>query len=172
MATEYFPVFMDELILPDSSDETLPDELPMHRVIEMALDAARGLQALHEAPGGPIVHADLQPRQLLLDENGVVKVNDLNRCRFMGRDAEGNYCPFRISKGNGVWRSPEEYQGAVSAIRPWHCCIRTSNVNRLTPRCIFRTGPAVFASTFRARQYNRRILYQRIQQYATVPPTD
>ncbi|CAN0308039.1 unnamed protein product, partial [Scytosiphon promiscuus] len=62
-------------------------------------------------PGGPVVHADLQPRQLLLDDQGVVKVNDLNRCRFMAKDEDGEPCPFRISKGNGVWRSPEEYAG-------------------------------------------------------------
>ncbi|CAM9767033.1 unnamed protein product, partial [Laminaria digitata] len=55
----------------------------------MALDAARGLRAIHEIPGGPVVHADLQPRQLLLNEKGVVKLNDLNRCRFMGKDQAG-----------------------------------------------------------------------------------
>lgn len=110
--TEYFPIYMDELLLEDSSDSI--DAFPDREVIRMALDAARGLQALHEAPGGPIVHADLQPRQLLLDDDGVVKVNDLNRCRFMGTDEHGDPCPFRITKGNGVWRSPEEYAAEVS----------------------------------------------------------
>lgn len=112
MITEYFPVYMDELLLEDPSDKFEP--LPDREVIRMALDAARGLQALHEAPGGPIVHADLQPRQLLLDDDNMVKVNDLNRCRFMGKDEHGNPCPFKITKGNGVWRSPEEYGAEVS----------------------------------------------------------
>lgn len=123
LITEYFPVYLESVILgtkPDSesykSSESsqkavgLP-ELSTRRILEMALDAARGLQAMHEVDGGPIVHADLQPRQLLLDGNGVVKINDLNRCRFMGRDEEGNPCPFRIAKGNGVWRAPEEFHG-------------------------------------------------------------
>ena len=111
MITEYFPVFLDELLLDDHSKTRA--QISDREVIRMALEAARGLQAIHEIPGGPVVHADLQPRQLLLDENGVVKLNDLNRCRFMGRDADGMPCPFKITKANGVWRSPEEFAGEV-----------------------------------------------------------
>ncbi|CAM9532917.1 unnamed protein product [Ectocarpus sp. 12 AP-2014] len=111
MITEYFPYYMDVLLMGDDSSSEDLVELSIGEIIRMALQAARGIQALHEMPGGPVVHADLQPRQLLLDENGVVKVNDLNRCRFMARDSSGEPCPFYISKGNGVWRSPEEYAG-------------------------------------------------------------
>ncbi|CAN0117306.1 unnamed protein product [Ectocarpus fasciculatus] len=112
MVTEYFPYYMDLLLMgDDSSSSNELVELSMGDIIQMALQAARGIQALHEMPGGPVVHADLQPRQLLLDEDGVVKVNDLNRCRFMARDSSGEPCPFYITKGNGVWRSPEEYAG-------------------------------------------------------------
>ncbi len=119
MITEYFPNYMDVLLMgkgDDSSETPVLEDISIREVIRMALEAARGLRALHEAEGGPIVHADLQPRQLLLDEDGVVKINDLNRCRFMARDADGEPCPFRISKGNGVWRSPEEYAGEVGAV--------------------------------------------------------
>lgn len=117
MVTEYFPNYLDVLLLGDSEDSSKSaeemEEIPITKVIHMALGAARGLQAMHEMPGGPVVHADLQPRQLLMDAKGVVKINDLNRCRFMGRDAAGEPCPFKISKGNGVWRAPEEYAGEV-----------------------------------------------------------
>ncbi|CAM9181094.1 unnamed protein product [Discosporangium mesarthrocarpum] len=105
MVTDYVPYTLDDLFFQRGL------EAPPGMVIAMALDAARGLAALHDAEGGPIVHADLQPRQLMLSEDGVVRVNDLNRCRFMGRDAAGQACPFRIKKSNGVWRSPEEYGG-------------------------------------------------------------
>ena len=60
----------------------------------MALDAARGLQALHEAPGGAIVHFDMKPQQLMLDRNGRIKINDLNMCRFVDADVDGNSCAF------------------------------------------------------------------------------
>lgn len=119
MVTEYFPHYLDVILMgassSDSSNEAVHPvslvELSTRKIITMALHAARGLQALHEVDGGPIVHADLQPRQLLVDVNGVVKINDLNRCRFMSRDEHGNTCPFKIDKGNGAWRAPEEHLG-------------------------------------------------------------
>lgn len=60
----------------------------------MALDAARGLQALHEAPGGAIVHFDVKPEQMMLDGNGRIKINDLNMIYFADADVDGNTCPF------------------------------------------------------------------------------
>lgn len=60
----------------------------------MALDAARGLQAMHEASGGAIVHYDIKPQQMMLDENGRVKINDLNMCLFAPADEDGNTCAF------------------------------------------------------------------------------
>lgn len=82
----------------------------------MALDAARGLQALHEAPGGPIVHFDLKPQQLLLDTAGTVKVNDLNMCRFMSSaPVTGETCPFSTPHAAQPrrWRAPENMAGEV-----------------------------------------------------------
>lgn len=65
--------------------------------VSLALDAARGLQALHEAPGGPIVHYDIKPQQMMLDANGRIKINDLNTCQFADADMDGNSCPFTMS---------------------------------------------------------------------------
>lgn len=39
-------------------------------VLQMSLDAMRGLAALHEAPGGPIIHNAMRPEQLLVYDNG------------------------------------------------------------------------------------------------------
>lgn len=61
----------------------------------MALDLARGLQALHEAPGGPIVHFDIKPQQMMLDDEGKLRINDLNLVRFPHADKDGNSCPFK-----------------------------------------------------------------------------
>ncbi|CAM9894012.1 unnamed protein product [Laminaria digitata] len=79
----------------------------------MALDAAMGLQALHEASVAPIVHFDMKPRQLLLAEDGRVMVNDFNAAHFMGARGSGVSCPFtRHGKGRVVaWRSPENIAG-------------------------------------------------------------
>jgi hypothetical protein len=42
--------------------------------LQLFLDVARGLQAMHNIKGGPIVHADLQAKQFLINTNGVVKI--------------------------------------------------------------------------------------------------
>lgn len=68
--------------------------------VSMALDATRGLQALHEAAGGPIVHFDIKPQQLMLDENGTVKLTDFNLCKYLDTDADGNTCPLKMSKSH------------------------------------------------------------------------
>jgi serine/threonine protein kinase len=52
--------------------------------VQWALDMVRGVQAIHEIHGGPIVHADIQSKQFLISpKTGIVKINDFNRCRFM-----------------------------------------------------------------------------------------
>jgi serine/threonine protein kinase len=79
--------------------------------IRWALDMARGVEALHEIPEGPIVHADLQAKQFLVSpETGTIKINDFNRCRFMAKNnTTGIPCKFRIPSAPGKMRAPEEY---------------------------------------------------------------
>jgi len=83
--------------------------------LRIALEVAKGLQALHEIEGGPIVHADLQAKQFLVSLDGHIKINDFNRCRFVAHKnttraaADAELCPFRIPTSPGKWRSPEEY---------------------------------------------------------------
>lgn len=83
----YFPNRLDDIVLKPGAER-----LPISRILTLSLDAARGLQALHEAPGGPIVHYDIKPHQLMLDDKGILKINDLNMCWFTSLDAEGNSC--------------------------------------------------------------------------------
>jgi mitogen-activated protein kinase kinase kinase 7 len=82
--------------------------------VQWAVDVAKGVQALHEIEGGPIVHADIQAKQFLVSPTtGRVKVNDFNRCRFMGQrigDKPSSPCPFRIPSAPGKMRAPEEYK--------------------------------------------------------------
>ncbi|CAM9138956.1 unnamed protein product, partial [Ectocarpus sp. 12 AP-2014] len=85
--------------------------LPIGEAVTMSLDAVRGLQALHEAVGGPIVHFDIKPAQLLVTGNGRVKLNDFNVAWFMSREPGGKPCPFNMGiehRGQtSPWRSPE-----------------------------------------------------------------
>jgi hypothetical protein len=51
-----------------------PTRRTAHGRLQLFLDVARGLQAMHDIKGGPIVHADLQAKQFLINTNGVVKI--------------------------------------------------------------------------------------------------
>lgn len=93
--SEFFSTGLEDLVLKAGSEP-----IPMERVLSMSLDAARGLQALHEVPGGAVVHFDLKPQQLMLDVNGRLKINDLNMCRFTDADAAGNLCSFASRASN------------------------------------------------------------------------
>ena len=109
--TEYIETPLDYLIddTYDRQDGMLSRDTAQGR-LALALEVAKGLQALHEMAGGPIVHADIQARQFLVTPDGSVKVNDFNRCRFMAhRNTTDEPCMFRIGSAPGKARSPEEY---------------------------------------------------------------
>jgi Protein tyrosine and serine/threonine kinase len=79
--------------------------------LRLALDVVQGVADLHQVPGGPIVHADIADKQFLVDDQGRVKLNDFNRCRFMGhKKTTKEKCTFRIPSAPGRHRSPEEYE--------------------------------------------------------------
>jgi len=103
--------------------------------IRLALGVFRGLKDLHERLDLPIVHADLQAKQYLVDSTtGQVYLNDFNRCRFLTKKDDQFYdasvrnrttgsdnasdaselesCPLHIPTAPGASRSPEEYDMA------------------------------------------------------------
>ncbi|CAM9157974.1 unnamed protein product, partial [Ectocarpus fasciculatus] len=88
-------------------------ELPDLAIVSMALDAARGLQVLHEVAGA--IHVDLKPQQLLIDDYGRVMLNDFNSAHIMSvsQAGDGAVCPTQSNKRNlpTPWPSPENYAG-------------------------------------------------------------
>ena len=112
--TEFLDLPLDHVMTKDETErlgttQTVTKITPRMR-IQWAVDVAKGVQALHEIEGGPIVHADIQGKQFLVSPTtGRVKVNDFNRCRFMAQ-RNGRPCPFRIPSAPGKMRAPEEYK--------------------------------------------------------------
>ncbi|KAL3943379.1 MAG: hypothetical protein SGBAC_002545 [Bacillariaceae sp.] len=78
----------------------------------LALEMAEGIAVMHGYDGGIIVHDDIQlPQYLLNKEKTMLKINDFNRAEFMLFDeTTQKYCRYQNGKGNGNWRSPEEYK--------------------------------------------------------------
>lgn len=110
LVTEAYPVDIQQAIRERTTLLTIDE------AVAMSLDAITGLRALHEAADGPIVHYDVKPAQLLVTENGRVKLNDFNVAWFMSRGTDGSPCAFNV-KGDarqpGPWRAPEYLSGKV-----------------------------------------------------------
>lgn len=112
--TEHLPRGLDTLVYHDGdkkqSETIATRQTPLGR-LRLALHVARGVAAIHDLPGGPIIHADIQAKQFLVDSQGVVKLNDFNRCRFMSNGTKtGTPCHVTIPSAPGSSRSPEEYK--------------------------------------------------------------
>ena len=80
--TEYLPRGLDTIVYHDGdlkqNDTIATRHTPLGR-LRLALQVARGVAAIHTISGGPIIHADIQAKQFLVDSQGVVKLNDFNR---------------------------------------------------------------------------------------------
>jgi len=115
--TEYVGTDMHKVLYhPDGSDDGKsthsrpPSDRTDKEKLQLALQVIKGVADLHSVPGGPIVHADIADKQFLIDDKGQVKLNDFNRCRFMGHKVgTKEKCSFIIPSAPGKHRSPEEY---------------------------------------------------------------
>lgn len=122
VVTEAYPMNLEEYV------SASPEALPIRSVVSISLDAARSVQALHEAVEAPIVHFDIKPSQLLMAEDGRVKLNDFNLAWIMSTGSDGSPCLFTTKPWvtEGPWRPPEfrsaqvpnNRSGALSVITP------------------------------------------------------
>mmetsp|Transcript_8240 Transcript_8240/g.12671 ORF Transcript_8240/g.12671 Transcript_8240/m.12671 type:complete len:541 (+) Transcript_8240:108-1730(+) len=112
--TEFAGFNLDDIIHGRSSilrNKQTPSRNSPKERLNLALGIARGVEAMHTVDGGPIIHADITSEQFLVDDDGTIKLNDFNRCRFVPRhNITGMPCQLRIPTAPGVARSPEEYE--------------------------------------------------------------
>jgi hypothetical protein len=55
-----------------------------------------------------IAHTDISPLQYIR-VNGIYKLNDFNRARFIAWSKDNTMCPYEVGNNGGKNRSPEEY---------------------------------------------------------------
>lgn len=73
-----------------------------HREIaDIIIQVCRGLEYLHERN---IVHGDIKPENVLVDENGIAKIIDYDHCEFL----KGNENP-KVTVGTPIFRSYEVF---------------------------------------------------------------
>lgn len=105
-----------------------PEAFPMRRAVETALDAAHGLEYLHQRRPSPIIHRDLKPGNLMFSgslytsqrdlvyDHGTVKLADfgLSKTLPVNRHADFGYMDskFRLTGETGSYRymAPEVFR--------------------------------------------------------------
>ncbi|CAN1259327.1 Putative serine/threonine-protein kinase-like protein CCR3 [Linum perenne] len=75
--------------------------------IKVALDAARGIDYLHNYAVPPIIHRDIKSSNILLDENWVARVSDFG-LSLLGHDPEREFRPTKAA-GTVGYIDPEYY---------------------------------------------------------------
>ena len=132
VVTEWGAAGLDTLLAPPSQAKWLHHSVkdpvlqgitrgtPLGR-LKLAREVTRGVAGLHTLKDSatgfatPILHADIQAKQFIVTQKGVVKINDFNRCRFLPYQKEKKstkerkFCPIYIPSAPGSQRSPEEY---------------------------------------------------------------
>ncbi|WCJ44181.1 CRINKLY4 related 4 [Euphorbia peplus] len=75
---------------------------------KVALDAARGIQYLHEYAVPPVIHRDIKSSNILLDESWTAKVSDFGLSQMGPEDAESHLSLF--AAGTVGYMDPEYYR--------------------------------------------------------------
>jgi serine/threonine protein kinase len=133
VVSEWGATGLDTLLAPPSQSQWLQPSVrdnvfqgitrttPLGR-LKLAREVAKGVEGLHSLKDPttgyytPILHADIQAKQFIVTQQGVTKINDFNRCRFLPYRKENKFtkqrtfCPISIPSAPGSQRSPEEYQ--------------------------------------------------------------
>lgn len=61
----------------------VPRRLSLFQRLNIAIDVACGLEYLHHGFGTPLIHCDLKPSNILLDNNFVAHLGDFGLARFL-----------------------------------------------------------------------------------------
>ncbi|KAG8916868.1 hypothetical protein FRC01_002815 [Tulasnella sp. 417] len=105
----FFPVHA--LILPWFDRGSLPIYLhryPAVNRLKLICDIARGLEHLHLCTP-IIVHADLKPENVLINDRGDALITDFGMATFLGED--NWYTPSHLHGGTMHWMAPEIFLG-------------------------------------------------------------
>ncbi|KAJ8624523.1 hypothetical protein MRB53_033053 [Persea americana] len=88
-------------------------ELTWPRRVQIAVDIAEGLAYLHEFPDGAVVHRDVKPTNILLNESGSAKLSDFGVSKIL--PSEISHVSTAVIRGTRGYVDPESFlEGHVS----------------------------------------------------------
>ncbi|ONK59391.1 uncharacterized protein A4U43_C08F5950 [Asparagus officinalis] len=74
---------LDDWLHPKANEQSKPKKLELTARLDIAIDVAYALDYLHHQCGKPIVHCDLKPSNILLDDNFTAHVGDFGLAKFL-----------------------------------------------------------------------------------------
>src|ERR1700721_309877 len=118
------PYLVSELLEGETLRERLArGPLPVRKVIEYGVQIARGLEAAHKKG---IIHRDMKPENLLITNDGVVKILDFGLARMIHPEAEeadraatlaGRNPTPGAPMGSVGYMSPEQVRGQTANLQ-------------------------------------------------------
>ncbi|KAJ8752129.1 hypothetical protein K2173_001804 [Erythroxylum novogranatense] len=86
---------LQEHLYPVSGSNSIPLKLDWETRLRIALEAAKGLEYLHEHVCPPVIHRDFKSSNILLDKNFHAKVSDFGLAK-LGPDKAGGHVSTRV----------------------------------------------------------------------------
>ncbi|KAM1189780.1 hypothetical protein ACFX2J_025418 [Malus domestica] len=87
---------LQEHLYPVNGSNALSFKLDWETRLRIALEAAKGLEYLHEHVSPPVIHRDFKSSNILLDKNFHAKVSDFGLAKLLGSDKAGDYVSTRV----------------------------------------------------------------------------
>ncbi|KAK6922853.1 Bulb-type lectin domain [Dillenia turbinata] len=82
--------------------------------VRIALDIAKGMLYLHDECGGPIIHCDIKPQNILMDEFWTAKISDFGLAKLLMPDQTRTFTGVRGTRG---YLAPEWQKNAPVTVK-------------------------------------------------------